>query len=158
MCEESEAEQVTERLSDKNPCKLCNDRCQYEECEKYAEWKYEVIKKLAEYETAEEERRLFIFPCKPGDYVWKNDDEEPCAFKVMEITIDTDSACIMVADDDQCHSASLYGLYDFGEVIFLTKEEAKKEQEKPDSVYNIICDGCFGASFGDCQKCQEDKK
>ena len=66
-------EQVTERLSDKNPCDSCKvDRqignpnrweCECSRCDKPNDWKNECVKKLAEYETAEEEGRLVVLPC-----------------------------------------------------------------------------------------------
>lgn len=87
------------------------------------------LKKLSEYETAEEEGRLVVLPCKVGDYVWSNDYGRPCAFKVTEITIGEDGVYIMVADDEQCSSASSYGLDDFGEVLFATRKEAEKALE-----------------------------
>ena len=89
----------------------------------------EMVKKLAEYETAEEKGRLVVLPCKAGDYVWSNDYGRPCAFKVTEITIAEDGVCIMVADDEQCSSASSYSFDDFGKVLFLTREEAEKALE-----------------------------
>ena len=71
-----EVEQVTERLSDKNPCNSCKvDRqignpsrweCECSRCDKPNDWKNECVKKLAEYETAEEEGRLLFLPCNPG--------------------------------------------------------------------------------------------
>lgn len=72
---------MTERLSDKNPCTNCKaDRqignpnrweCECSRCDKPNDWKNDCIKKLAEYETAEEERRLVILPkCKIGDRVY----------------------------------------------------------------------------------------
>ena len=82
------------------------------------------------YETAEEEGRLVVLPCKVGDYVWSNDYGRPCAFKVTEITTGEDGACIMVADDEQCSSASSYSFDDFGKVLFLTREEAEKALEE----------------------------
>ena len=61
---------MEERLSDRNPCKGCCDSCEanypgQEEgqmCKKQIACANECIKKLAEYETAEEEGRLVIVP------------------------------------------------------------------------------------------------
>ena len=65
---------MTERLSDKNPCTNCKadrqignpNRWEYEcdSCDKPIDWKNDCVKKLAEYETAEEEGRLVVLPCK----------------------------------------------------------------------------------------------
>ena len=65
---------MTERLSNKNPCNSCKvDRqignpnrwqCECDRCDKPNDWKNECVKKLAEYENAEEEGRLVVLPCK----------------------------------------------------------------------------------------------
>lgn len=65
---------MTERLSNKNPCNACKvDRqignpnrweCECDGCNKPNDWKSECVKKLAEYETAEDEGRLVVLPCK----------------------------------------------------------------------------------------------
>ena len=56
---------MTERLSDKNPC---NDCRLYHPCTgpcgKWHEWNRSILQKLSEYETAEEEGRLVVLPCK----------------------------------------------------------------------------------------------
>ena len=71
---------MAERLSDKNPCNSCKvDRqignpnrweCECSRCNKPYEWKNDCVKKLAEYETAEDEGRLVILPCKIGTIVY----------------------------------------------------------------------------------------
>lgn len=72
---------MTERLSNKNPCNDCKvDRqignpnrweCECSRCDKPNDWKNECVKKLAEYETAEDEGRLVILPkCNIGDTVY----------------------------------------------------------------------------------------
>lgn len=76
-----EVERLTERLSNKNPCNDCKvDRqignpnrweCECDRCDKPNDWKNECVKKLAEYEIAEEEGRLVVLPCKIGQTVYK---------------------------------------------------------------------------------------
>ena len=76
-----EVERLTERLSNKNPCNDCKvDRqignpnrweCECDRCNKPNDWKNECVKKLAEYEIAEEEGRLVVLPCKIGQTVYK---------------------------------------------------------------------------------------
>lgn len=63
---------MTERLSDKNPCNDCKlySPCTGP-CGKWHEWNRNVLQKLAEYETAEEEGRLVVLPCKVGDTVYE---------------------------------------------------------------------------------------
>lgn len=119
-----DVERVTERLTDKNPCNDCKiDRqignpnrweCECDRCSKPYEWKNDCIKKLAEYETAEEEGRLVVLPCKVGDIVYKimcqrdNFDDRPYRI-ITSVNFRLD-----MADD-------------IGKTVFLTREEAEKE-------------------------------
>ena len=86
------------------------------------------LEKLAEYETAEDEGRLVVLPCKVGDTVYLIDDID-CVFEresiVTEIEIDKDGATIMIQDEIPICSSG-YNLSDFGEIVFLTREEAEK--------------------------------
>ena len=88
----------------------------------------DIIDKLAEYETAEEEGRLVVLPCNVGDTVYLIDDID-CVFEresiVTEIEIDKDGVTIMIQDEIPICSSG-YNLSDFGEVVFLTREEAEK--------------------------------
>ena len=114
---------MLERLSDKNPCDSCKvDRqignpnrweCECSRCDKPNDWKNECVKKLAEYETAEEEGRLVVLPCKVGDIVYKimcqrdNFDDRPYRI-ITSVNFRLD-----MADD-------------IGKTVFLTREEAEK--------------------------------
>ena len=71
------------------------------------------LEKLAEYETAEEEGRLVVLPCKVGDIVYKimcqrdNFDDRPYRI-ITSVNFRLD-----MADD-------------IGKTVFLTREEAEK--------------------------------
>ena len=73
----------------------------------------DIIDKLAEYETAEEEGRLVVLPCKVGDIVYKimcqrdNFDDRPYRI-ITSVNFRLD-----MADD-------------IGKTVFLTREEAEK--------------------------------
>ena len=88
----------------------------------------DIIDKLAEYEAAEEEGRLVVLPCNVGDTVYLIDDID-CVFEresiVTEIEIDKDGITIMIQDEIPICSSG-YNLSDFGEIVFLTREEAEK--------------------------------
>lgn len=88
----------------------------------------EAIDKLAEYETADDEGRLVALPCNVGDTVYLIDDID-CVFEresiVTEIEIDKDGVTIMIQDEIPICSSG-YNLSDFGEIVFLTREEAEK--------------------------------
>ena len=61
---------MTERLSDKNPCKLLKEGCRWRgNCDKRQLWSNKCIEKLKEYETAEEEGRLVVLPCEVAWYI-----------------------------------------------------------------------------------------
>lgn len=104
-------EQVTERLSANCPCNKCgkDKKCVLakEACEDFLKWEDNCIKKLAEYETAEEEGRLVVLPCKVGDTVhvlrqswngWNIDKKKFTHFMIGKV----------------------------GKTVFLTREEAEK--------------------------------
>lgn len=92
----------------------------------------DIIDKLAEYETAEDEGRLVVLPCNVGDTVYLIDDID-CVFEresiVTEIEIDKDGVTIMIQDEIPICSSG-YNLSDFGEIVFLTREEAEKALEE----------------------------
>lgn len=137
---------MTERLSNKNPCNDCRiDRqignpnrweCECDRCSKPYEWKNDCIKKLAEYENAEEEGRLVILPkCNIGDTVYLPVDFQNKIYtgKVegFEYAIMRDAWVVEIRTDDEgtCYEA----FDDFGKTFFLDVEDAAKmlkEMEK----------------------------
>lgn len=130
---------MTERLSNKNPCNACKvDRqignpnrwqCECDRCDKPNDWKNECVKKLAEYETAEEEGRMVILPkCNIGDTVYIPIDFQNKIYTgtiegfeyakmrnkwVVKIRIDDEGICYEAFDD-------------FGKTFFLDVENAAK--------------------------------
>lgn len=61
---------MTERLSSEWPCNDCKRTVFCGACERPGIWMEKSRKKLAEYETAEEDGRLVILPCKIGTIVY----------------------------------------------------------------------------------------
>lgn len=105
---------MTERLTDKNPCKTCQRSCSLDyECEERANYEYDCMKKLEKYETAEEEGRLVVLPCKVGDFVYKiiyqRDNFDDRSYRIV-----TEARFRLDMIDD------------IGKTIFLTREEAEK--------------------------------
>lgn len=124
-----EVEQVTERLvTNKGQCKVCIGCIEESNCKVECGAIDDCLEKLAEYETAEKEGRLVVLPCKVGDTVYLIDDID-CVFEresiVTEIEIDKDSIAIMIQDKTPICSSG-YSIADFGEIVFLTREEAEK--------------------------------
>ena len=86
----------------------------------------QLIDKLATYENLEEQGRLVILPCKVGDTVYKADVAHNKVFqhKVMRIL---KIEHVYFENYDYCLS------HDFGETVFLTKEEAEQKIKEMES-------------------------
>lgn len=140
---------MTERLSNKNPCNNCGvDRqignpnrweCECSRCDKPNDWKNECVKKLAEYETAEEDGRLLFLPCNPGITLYILRKKYTKCSKHNE-EFDESSCC---GCEDECDSRLFYYIVPCPDVtaeqileferlgalnkkIFFSKEEAEK--------------------------------
>lgn len=152
---------MTERLSDKCPCDKCgkDKRCELlqEACEDYLKWEDDCIKKLAEYETAEEDGRLVVLP---SNQVWESQggivyyiyDYEitECVNCGISICADGKVWIGLAADEDifpyrepiaefdtdptdWCKKTTDVLALEWGKTVFLTREEAEKalkEMEK----------------------------
>ena len=100
------------------------------------------LKKLAEYETAEEEGRLVVLPCKVGDTVWVTthpfnvfDDfdfyteaqDEIYESYISSMTFYEDSNQYRIYSKETKQFINAYFMEsDFGKTVFLTREEAEK--------------------------------
>lgn len=93
------------------------------------------IQKLGEYETAEEEGRLMVLPCKPWDKVYMLFivdviDKKPIykifQAKVIKITIDRFRVLFSFETLDENKYKSERTMEAFGETVFLIIEEAEK--------------------------------
>lgn len=102
-----EVKQVAERLTVKAPSGLIHLVNNSESGMNQA------IKKLAEYETAEEEGRLVVLPCKVGTRVYEI--YQFCGYGAWEI---------------EEHKIKLEDLNKIGKTVFLTREKAEKSIER----------------------------
>ena len=94
------------------------------------------LKKLQEYEDAEEQGLLLRLPCKVGDVVYQISENfiEPCTVETIFLGnyMDRNGNCCNMAeiyyDRDDCPyvSTAIY-FTDIGETVFLTKEEAEQK-------------------------------
>ena len=110
------------------------------------------IYKLAEYETAEEEGRLVVLPCKVGDTVWvithpfnvlddfdfyTEAQDEIYESYISSITFYENSNQYRIHAKETRQFIKAYFMEsDFGKTVFLTREEAEKalkEMEKDDA-------------------------
>ena len=102
---------MTERLIEAYPCDSCNVQLCYRQCYKMTRWAEKAKEKLAEYETADEERRLVVLPCKIGQTVYKI-IREPWGFWIGTIPF------------------MFKTRRDIGKTVFLTRKEAEKVIEE----------------------------
>ena len=97
------------------------------------------LEKLAEYETAEEEGRLVVLPCKVGDTVYEiRSDYTKCSVCGDKFNEYECQGC-----EHECDSRKIYTIYEYtmyiledivqhircnnwGKTIFTTREEAEK--------------------------------
>ena len=139
---------MVKRLSNKCPCDKCGKdrKCELaqEACENYLKWEDDCIKKLAEYETAEDEGRLVVLPCKVGDVVYAIEDKyyEYLYHKGIQkghvCRFEYDKEWFAWIHIDGCNKdlQIAYKTSNFNQTVFLTREEAEKalrEMEKDDA-------------------------
>ena len=79
-----------------------------------------VLKKLAEYEDAEEQGLLLRLPCKVGDTVYSVEYDKIKEYKLTNFSIDKNGVW-------GYEEFVLIGL--FGDYVFATKEETEKKLE-----------------------------
>lgn len=91
----------------------CNDSCLYRRCK----WNEKALRKLKEYEDAEEQGLLLRLPCKVGDTVWE-------ISRYLTFGECGDKADVWHRIDQQNFTLSMLGYY--GKTVFLTKEEAEQ--------------------------------
>ena len=107
-------------------CLFCKNCIEHSNCEAECNAINICIKKLAEYETAEEEGRLVVLPCKVGDTVYFPNKyaEIIIPFTIVEFCMFKDEYAIIDDSDNE------YKIEDFGKAVFLTHEEAEKALEE----------------------------
>lgn len=106
-----------------------------------------IMKKLREYETAEEEGRLVVLPCKPWDKVYqlfvtdlidKKLIYKIFQAKVTKITIDRFRTIFSFETLDENKYKSDLTMESFGETVFLTREEAEKALKEMEEKHERI--------------------
>ena len=137
---------MTERLIDKNPCKTCQRSfCLDYGCEERANYEYACMKKLAKYETAEEEGRLVVLPCKNWlDIVFGEQelfygiDMDYIEKPIREITVHNEERftwydgwkTLVLKGVDENGLDWEFAPEEIGKTVFLTYEEAEKALEE----------------------------
>ena len=95
----------------------------------------EYLRKLKDYEDAEEQGRLINLPCKVGDTVWDNDFGRPCAYTITAFSFGEceEYICKPVTTKEavfyyENSSGSITGSFAesaIGKSVFLNKSEAE---------------------------------
>ena len=129
---------MAERLSGKNPCINCKvDRqignpnrweCECDSCDKPIDWKNDCVNKLAAYETAEDEGRLVVLPCKVGDVLYKPTRSFISEYKIRFIEVSSCNCLFLHTNVIKGinDTGELFKEDDIGKIVFLTREEAEK--------------------------------
>lgn len=114
-------------------CLFCKNCIEHSNCEAECNAINICIKKLSEYETAEEEGRLVALPCKVGQCVYTNHSmsgwymrksERPYLGRVVFIGLNAEDPYfnIILGEGKMLQ----YKFSDIGKTVFLTREEAEK--------------------------------
>lgn len=95
----------------------CNDSCLYRRCK----WNEKALRKLKEYEEAEEQGLLLRLPCKVGDKIYHIEDGYIYEFNAEKIEIRKEDGEYIY-----CIDSMDYRKEHFGKIAFLTLEEAEQ--------------------------------
>ena len=96
----------------------CNDSCLYRRCK----WNEKALRKLKEYEDAEEQGLLLRLPCKVGDTLWwTNAYGDLCSSEVNSMFIEHGIDGIEI-ETLICNINEK----EIGKTVFLAKEEAEQ--------------------------------
>lgn len=116
----------------------CNGEGASDRCDK-CDYLLDVCEKLAHYEDMEEQGKLLILPCKPGDTVYAYCEElhRILPYFVEQIVIDYDSENpdgYITINANCVEDRELIDCIDFepkevGKIVFLTEQEAKEALE-----------------------------
>lgn len=113
-------------------CKYEYDYCDnVEDCPKIKE----VAEKLARHEEAEEEGKLLMLPCKPGDTAYILHRGHIQEISVISASVDLNGFWyfnwIIKDDKGAYHGYGVHVFYDrqIGKTVFLTEQEAKEALE-----------------------------
>lgn len=122
---------MTERLIEAYPCDSCNVQLCYRQCYKMTRWAEKAKEKLAEYETADEERRLVVLPCKVGQdlfgiYNRTIIDGYADGYLLEKTSVHSDADHWIWLQDKNSKNYWKVSFDEIGKTVFLTREEAEK--------------------------------
>ena len=122
---------MTERLTETYPCDKCKVEFCSRLCYRMTRWAEIAKDKLTEYETAEEEARLVVLPCKVGDTVWmvhqrltSTVNNVISKMTVTELRGNRLNPIWFVIDGE--YGRTSFHPSEIGKTVFITREEAEK--------------------------------
>ena len=124
---------MTERLvTNKGQCVACIGCIEESNCKVECGAIDDCLNKLAEYETAEDEGRLVVLPCKVGDVLYKPTRSFASEYKVRFIEVSSCNCLFLHTSVVKWinDSGETFKEDDIGKTVFLTKEEAEKALEE----------------------------
>ena len=122
---------MTERLTEIYPCNKCNVEFCSRQCYSMTRWAEKAKEKLAEYETAEEEGRLVVLPCKVGQdlfgiYNRTIIDGYADGYLLEKTSVHSDADHWIWLQDKNSKNYWKVSFDEIGKTVFLTREEAEK--------------------------------
>lgn len=122
---------MTERLIEAYPCDSCNVQLCYRQCYKMTRWAEKAKEKLAEYETAEDEGRVVVLPCKVGQdlfgiYNRTIIDGYADGYLLEKTSVHSDADHWIWLQDKNLKNYWKIAFAEIGKTVFLTREEAEK--------------------------------
>ena len=139
---------MTERLTETYPCNKCKVEFCSRLCYSMTRWAEIAKDKLAEYETAEDEGRLVVLPCKNWlDIVFGEQelfygiDMDYIENPIREITVHNEERftwydgwkTVVLKGVDENGLDWEFSPEEIGKTVFLTREEAEKALKKMES-------------------------
>lgn len=128
---------MTERLTETYPCNKCKVEFCSRLCYRMTRWAEIAKERLAEYETAEEEGRLFICPVRPYDDIYIIDQgiiieaSVDCYQVYVDNFYSIDASYIKPGEEFYSdYDGVLLNADNLGKVWFLTREKADKVLDK----------------------------
>ena len=114
-------------ISQMNSCPDCNDSCMYGTCK----WQEKANQKLKEYEDLEEQNLLLKLPCAVNDivYLLMKNTKKIRRCQVEQFNVRSFCITLQIFIFEDMRSVQI-DADRFGELVFLTKEEAEKALEE----------------------------
>lgn len=139
----------TLKIGEKYYCSMPGDECKKQKsnpkdqlCCCSCEIKRQAYEKLAYYEDMEDQGKLMIIPCKPGDTVYELCKCDDGIYRIYPMIVKSlvpygqikndknGNICVWNVYAESDYTYMYKSFYDFGKTVFLTEQEAKEALER----------------------------